>query len=48
MGMSDLQYKDHLRYLFALLEEAKNAENWEKTLEKIEKIQQMLKEGIEG
>ena len=48
MGMTDLQYKDHLRYLFAFLEQAKKAESKEKMQEQIENLQQMLKEGLEG
>ena len=48
MGMTDMQFKSHLRSLIANLEDAKRAETPEKMLEIIEALQKRLQEDLEG
>ena len=48
MGMTDMQFKSHLRQLIALLEKAKKAGNLEKVIEEIEGLQKLLQEDLES
>lgn len=48
MGMTDLQFKSHLRQLIAALERAERAETPEKVLEEIAELKRLLKEDLEG
>ncbi len=47
-GMTDLQFKSHLRQLIAALERAEEAETPEKVLAEIAKLKQLLKDDLEG
>lgn len=47
-GMTDLQFKSHLRQLIAALERAEEAPTPEKVLEKIAKLKQQLQEDLRG
>lgn len=48
MGMTDLQYKGHLRHLIAALERAEEAETPEKVLKEVAKLKNQLKEELES
>lgn len=48
MGMTDMQFKSHLRQLIASLERAKKAGSLEKVLEEIEAIQRLYQEDLES
>lgn len=48
MGMTDLQFKSHLRHLIAALERAERAETPEKVLEEIAALKRLLKEDLES
>ena len=48
MGMTDLQFKSHLRQLIAALERAENAETPEKVLQEIAALKKLLQEDLES
>ena len=48
MGMTDLQFKSHLRALIADLERAENAETMEKVLEEIRNLKRRLEKDLQG
>lgn len=48
MGMTDLQFKSHLRQLISRLEKAKKAGTLEKVLEEIEELQKLYQEDLES
>ena len=48
MGMTDLQFKSHLRQLIAALERAEKAETPEKVLEEIASLKKLLQEDLES
>lgn len=48
MGMTDLQFKSHLRHLIADLERAEKAETLEKMREELAQLKQLLQEDLES
>lgn len=48
MGMTDMQFKSHLRMLIAALERAENADSPEKVLEEIAALKKLLQEDLES
>ena len=48
MGLTDLQFKSHLRQLIAALERAEKAEKPEKVLEEIASLKKLLQEDLES
>lgn len=48
MGMTDLQFKSHLRQLISRLEKAKKAGSLEDVIKEIEEIQRLYQEDLES
>ena len=48
IGMTDLQFKSHLRQLIASLERAENAETPEKVLEVIREIKALYQQDLQS
>ena len=48
MGMTDLQFKSHLRQLISALQRAEEAETPEKVLEEIKRLKELLEEDLRG
>lgn len=48
MGMTDLQFKSHLRQLIASLERAEKAESLEKAQEIIRELRKLYQEDLES
>lgn len=48
MGMTDLQFKSHLRMLISLLDEATKKDTKEEILAEINKLKKNLQEDLQG
>lgn len=48
MGMTDLQFKSHLRHLIADLRRAKECQTLEEVLKVIDELEKLLQEDLES
>ena len=48
MGMTDLQFKSHLRHLIADLRRAKKCKTLEEVLKAIDELEKLLQEDLES